>query len=337
MQREIVSQTIKIDQLLTGRLGTYRIARKLHPRIWAAAPLNQSTGPVVIKTAPKLRLENERTVLSHLRNQLYIRQLVDEIPESESNPAGLVLKRLDDNLLEAADVKRLKRGEVRLIARDILKGLKALHEAGWVHTDIKPDNILVNYGKGLLRFSSVQLGDCGHACRDTPIGSTDPYHGPRNRHTIGAALYRSPEAMLNLPWDTSTDIWSFGVTITTLLRGPEHHIFAPSFNISPSDETYPFHVLIKQIKEFGAFPSSYSTDPVDAERMSVMNYIQNHMLRIKLAEAWDPVVEEDEESELGVTREDREFIGKILKMDPRERPTARELLQDRWLGPENEE
>lgn len=97
-------------------------------------PLNQSTGPVVIKTAPKLRLENERTVLSHLRNQPYIRQLVDEIPESESNPPGLVLKRLDDNLLEAADVKRLKRGEVRLIARDILKGLKVLHEAGWVHT-----------------------------------------------------------------------------------------------------------------------------------------------------------------------------------------------------------
>ncbi|KAL1852247.1 hypothetical protein Plec18167_006060 [Paecilomyces lecythidis] len=124
--------------------------------------------------------------------------------------------------------------------------------------------------------------------------------------------------------------------ITTLLRGPEHHIFHPSFNISPSDETYPFHVLIKQIKEFGAFPSRYSTDPVDAERMSVMNYIQNHMLRIKLAEAWNPVVEEDEASELGMTGEDREFIGKILKMDPSERPTAQELLKERWLGPEED-
>lgn len=81
-------------------------------------------------------------------------------------------------------------------------------------SDIKPDNILVNYGKGLLRFSTVQLGDCGHSCRDTPIESTDSHQRPRNRHTIGAALYRSPEAMLNLPWDTSTDIWSFGVTVS---------------------------------------------------------------------------------------------------------------------------
>ena len=30
-------------------------------------------------------------------------------------------------------------------------------------------------------------------------------------------------------------------------------------------------------------------------------------------------------------REDNEFIGKIMKLDWRDRPTARELLVDDWL------
>jgi len=32
-----------------------------------------------------------------------------------------------------------------------------------------------------------------------------------------------------------------------------------------------------------------------------------------------------------VPRKDREFICKMMKMDPRERPTAKELLQDDWF------
>ena len=31
---------------------------------------------------------------------------------------------------------------------------------------------------------------------------------------IGAAIFRSPEAMLNLRWGSSTDIWSFGATVS---------------------------------------------------------------------------------------------------------------------------
>jgi hypothetical protein len=32
-----------------------------------------------------------------------------------------------------------------------------------------------------------------------------------------------------------------------------------------------------------------------------------------------------------VLRQDKEFICKMMKMDPRERPTAKELLQDDWF------
>ena len=75
--------------------------------------------------------------------------------------------------------------------------------------DVKPDNILVNYGTEPNRFSDVQLGDCGDTYRVDP--NADPNE---DGHIIGAAIFRSPEAMLNLKWGTPTDIWSFGATVS---------------------------------------------------------------------------------------------------------------------------
>lgn len=77
-------------------------------------------------------------------------------------------------------------------------------------TDIKPDNILVNYGTESSRFTNVQLADFGDAIRIDPeeylkIGMEGPH--------MGATIFRSPEAMLKLRWGQSTDIWSYGTTV----------------------------------------------------------------------------------------------------------------------------
>lgn len=78
-------------------------------------------------------------------------------------------------------------------------------------SDIKPDNVLVNYGSGRCRFREVELGDCGDACFMDP---RDHLKLGENGHLIGAHMFRSPEAMLNLRWGTPTDIWSFGTTVS---------------------------------------------------------------------------------------------------------------------------
>ena len=53
------------------------------------------------------------------------------------------------------------------------------------------------------------LGDCGD------VFSVDPKASPLEEgHVIGAAIFRSPEAMLNLRWRAPTDIWSFGATVS---------------------------------------------------------------------------------------------------------------------------
>jgi serine/threonine protein kinase len=72
--------------------------------------------------------------------------------------------------------------------------------------DVKLDNVLVNYREGDIRFSDVQLGDLGGAC---PVDSEYAKGGT----SIGAPMWTSPEVIMEMPWNTATDIWSFGAVV----------------------------------------------------------------------------------------------------------------------------
>jgi len=37
-------------------------------------------------------------------------------------------------------------------------------------------------------------------------------------------------------------------------------------------------------------------------------------------------------SSIEIAKEDREFISKLMQLDPRDRPSAKVLLQDSWLA-----
>ncbi len=59
-----------------------------------------------------------------------IRQMIDNVED----PPSLVLKYLDDNVLDVCSRKRLEGTDVKLVARTVLEGLAALHANGFVHT-----------------------------------------------------------------------------------------------------------------------------------------------------------------------------------------------------------
>ncbi|KAK0128745.1 hypothetical protein ONS95_000700 [Cadophora gregata] len=177
--------------------------------------------------------------------------------------------------------------------------------------DIKPDNILVNYsGSKLRRFEEAELGDCGDVYRVDP---KDHVKVGEDGHMIGAHMFRSPEAMLNLRWGTATDIWSFGTTLIRLIWGLGWHIFKPDpKDAGPDDESYPNHVLVKQIAYFGPIPLSYFEFIPDGDERwefigDATQYIINH-------QKWKPsAMAEDKE----LDEEDRTFICKIVKLGPR--------------------
>lgn len=84
-----------------------------------------------------------------------------------------------------------------------------MHEANQ-STDVKPDNVFVNFQDSDNRFSDVKLGDLGGCC---PVSSEFAMSGSE----VGAPMWSSPEVILGMPWNTATDIWSFGAMVRTLL------------------------------------------------------------------------------------------------------------------------
>jgi serine/threonine protein kinase len=94
-------------------------------------------------------------------------------------------------------------------------GLSAAHEAGIIHRDIKPGNIIVSEGGGQLL---VKVLDFGIAARK----ETDSSDGSSTQGVIGTVLYMSPEQLQGKRRDELTpasDVYSLGLTVYELLTG----------------------------------------------------------------------------------------------------------------------
>jgi serine/threonine-protein kinase len=104
-----------------------------------------------------------------------------------------------------------RRGVVALapglqIAKQLCRGLAAVHEAGIVHRDIKPPNIMV------LPNGVVKLMDFGIA---RAAGGDDPGDGS----TVGTPYYMSPEQARGGVVDERSDIYAVGVVLYEMWTG----------------------------------------------------------------------------------------------------------------------
>ncbi|KAH6724013.1 putative serine/threonine protein kinase [Leptodontidium sp. MPI-SDFR-AT-0119] len=293
-----MASLFRLGQLLKGRMGTYTVTKQLHESIWLGN--NQSEQTVVIKSVRHFRLQNELDILKRFQSRTTsLRPLIDEIEDPSDLPA-LVLKHLDDDLLNASASQRLTKLEIKHVAKNTLEALRVLHEDGFVHTGMIPTTSWSTLVKGDSRFTDVELADCGNTVRADSVFAKD-------RDIIGAPIWWSPEAQLQIGWGTPTDIWSLGTMLITLIWGENWFIFKP--DVPADHEEYELRILMKQHQFFGPFPLSYK-EIADNETLGILTYVMHSR---------------------EILKEDKAFILRIMKLDPRNRPTAKELLQDEWF------
>jgi serine/threonine protein kinase len=97
----------------------------------------------------------------------------------------------------------LQPGVALYILRKVLLGLMVLHEANYLHADIKPSNIMID------RMGSVKLVDFGRAVEI----------GERISILLGSPLYMAPETHRLEPGMAQSDLFSTGLVGLEMLRG----------------------------------------------------------------------------------------------------------------------
>uniref|UniRef100_A0A8D3BSI3 Serine/threonine-protein kinase PLK n=1 Tax=Scophthalmus maximus TaxID=52904 RepID=A0A8D3BSI3_SCOMX len=115
--------------------------------------------------------------------------------------------------------KVLTEPEVRYYLRQIVSGLKYLHEQEILHRDLKLGNFFVS------EAMELKVGDFGLAAKLEPAGN-------RRKTICGTPNYLSPEVLNKQGHGCESDIWALGCVMYTMLLG------RPPFETTNLKETY---------------------------------------------------------------------------------------------------
>lgn len=113
-------------------------------------------------------------------------------------------------------------------------GFAYITTSGWVHRDIKPDNLLVN-SKGELRIIDFAIAQ--------RVQSESFFSRLFRRKGLvqGTRSYMSPEQIRGLPLDGRADIYSYGATLYELVA------YRPPFRAASQQELLQKHIIEKPV------------------------------------------------------------------------------------------
>ena len=263
----------------------------------------------------------------------------------------LVFDKMKCNLLELKDdiyKSALPISIVKHIARQIIEGINFLHQNKVIHTDIKPENILID------EQSNVKVADLGNGC----------FFDNHVADKTGTSEYRSLESIICAKYDEKVDMWATACLIFELLT--DDYLFdswAYVEEIESSDDDELEDKKYFKISESNSSLSSSSSSE-DGSSKNRLNDIQHlHLMEMTLGkipkylsrngEYFDDLfhrkgnlrepVERVEKMTIAEylnydynfskdeAKEIEEFLLPMLEYDPKKRATAAEMLNHKWL------
>ncbi|MFE3071367.1 protein kinase [Streptomyces sp. NPDC059247] len=207
--------------------GRYRIVRRLGRGgmgvVWQAVDevLGREVAVKELRTysdaaAPelaglRLRMTREARAAARVRHPGVV--AVHDVTEHQGRPV-IVMELVDGPSLDDVLGTRgpLEPAEAARIGAHVLAALAAAHDAGVLHRDVKPGNILLD------RSGRIVLTDFGIATMEDP-GDGSATRLTRSGEIVGSLDYLAPERAKGLDPGPASDVWALGATLYAAVEG----------------------------------------------------------------------------------------------------------------------
>jgi serine/threonine-protein kinase len=201
----------------------YRIERELGHGGMASVYLahDEELGrPVAVKVLPehlavdnafRARFVREARLAGRLSHPNIVRVFDADAGDDDGRPY-IVMEYVPGASL--ADAAPLPAGEVVDLGVQACAGLQNAHDAGLVHRDVKPANLLVR-DDGVLKIADFGIARAAESTRHTEAGTL-----------LGTAAYLAPEQIAGSDATPASDIYSLGAVLYELLTGQLPYTFS---------------------------------------------------------------------------------------------------------------
>lgn len=144
--------------------------------------------------------------------------IAEELSDDRHFPAYYGMYQTESHIFLVQDIEKSWREYTRqhslnledavVILKDILLAVIAMHKKGYLHMDIKPDNIFVDSNR------RGRLGDFSH--------SVKMMKGQVHKTIIGTDRFIAPEILLGKEYSGKEDMYSLGITMYMILTGGKY-------------------------------------------------------------------------------------------------------------------
>ncbi|HZV02202.1 MAG TPA: protein kinase [Planctomycetota bacterium] len=201
------------------RIGDYVLAEKLGEG--GFGEVYRALRPVAIKLA------RDPAVIEHLRRfgtiqgQVHSDRVVKPLEVNlKADPPYVVMELVDGcTLRDLLETREIKDGEALTVMREVALGLRDAHEAGVLHLDLKPENVLLDES-GKVKLTDFELGNMTEESAQFRL-SRSLGTSEQDAKIAGTIAYMSPEQRDGKVPDARSDIYTFGVMLFEALTG-EH-------------------------------------------------------------------------------------------------------------------
>ncbi|PVH70713.1 putative serine/threonine protein kinase [Cadophora sp. DSE1049] len=204
----------------------------------------------------------------------------------------------------------------KTILKEVGLGLSDIHAKDWIHLDVKPNNIFINWHvdeKDQFQLEQVALGDIDCALK---------LEGQKLlNQRMGNVMWRSPEGQLGKGVGKPSEVFSFALLCLYVITGAQ--CFHPDFETL--DVEPELVILFKLLSVFGPLPDALVEHVNDDEAGALLTGLWQAIAEDESNEAFE---QWPQDVYPNLENEAKRLILRMTNLDPAKRALMSEIVTD---------